>query len=63
LIFEKAEESILLIGKLLLITLKFTLGETSTPTNMNEVRITTEAAKYLFNRSVNLNSDDFESCL
>ena len=51
-IIEKAEESILMIGELLLITLKFTLGETRTPNNMNEVKITTEAAKYLFNRNV-----------
>jgi hypothetical protein len=34
-----------MIGELLLITLKFTLGETSKPNNMNEVRITTEAVK------------------
>jgi hypothetical protein len=52
LIIEKAEESILMIGELLLTTLKLTLGETSTPNNMNEVRITIEAAKYLFNRNV-----------
>jgi hypothetical protein len=52
LIIEKAEESILMIGELLLTTLKLTLGETSTPNNMNKVRITTEAAKYLFNRNV-----------
>ena len=47
-IIEKAEESILMIGELLLITLKFTLGETRTPNNMNEVKITTESVPSIY---------------
>jgi hypothetical protein len=52
LIIKKAEESVLMIGELLLITLKFTLGEISIPNNINEARVITEAAKYLFNSNV-----------